>query len=86
MASTPRRVVVYTAAGCSLCGPAVDVVRDVGEQVALSLEVVDIGGDPELEAVYRAHLPVIEIDGVRAFTHFVDAEALRAWLGSRPAG
>ena len=34
---------------------------------------VDIGGDPELEARYRELLPVVEIDGERAFTYFVDA-------------
>ena len=71
---------MYTAEGCSLCGRALEVVREVGEEVELAVEVVDIGGDPELEARYREHLPVIEIDGERAFTHFVDPEALRARL------
>ena len=52
----------------------------MGEEVELAVEVVDIGGDPELEARYREHLPVIEIDGERAFTHFVDPDALRARL------
>ena len=44
------------------------------------LELVDIGGDPELEARYRELLPVVEIDGERAFTYFVPAEALAARL------
>jgi hypothetical protein len=39
--------------------------------------VVSIDGDPELEARYREHLPVLEIDGERAFTHFVEPGALR---------
>ncbi len=69
---------VYTAEGCGLCGRALEVVREVRDEVAFELEVVDIGGDPELEARYREHLPVIEIDGERAFTYFVDPEALRA--------
>ena len=68
---------VYTAAGCNLCERALEVVREVTGDV----HVVDIGGDPELEARYREHLPVIEIDGERAFTYFVDADVLRAWLG-----
>jgi glutaredoxin len=70
--------VVYTAEECGLCARALEVVHEVGEEVAFELEVVDIGGDPELEARYREHLPVIEIDGERAFTYFVDPEALRA--------
>jgi hypothetical protein len=41
---------------------------------------VDIGGDPQLEARYRAYLPVIEVDGVRAFTYFLSAGALRQRL------
>jgi glutaredoxin len=73
-------VVVYTADGCSLCGRALEVVREVREAVAFDLDVVDVGGDAELEARYREQLPVIEIDGARAFTYFVDAEALRARL------
>ena len=40
------------------------------------LEEVDIGGDEELEAKYREWLPVVEIDGERAFVYFVDQRAL----------
>jgi hypothetical protein len=68
---------VYTARGCSLCEPALQTVREVQEELRFALEVVEIDGDPELEARYREHLPVVEIDGERAFVHFVDADALR---------
>jgi len=74
------RVVVYTAADCGLCASALDVVRQVcGE----AFEVVDITGDPALEAEYRESLPVIEVEGERAFTYFVSAEALRRRLAPR---
>jgi hypothetical protein len=43
-------------------------------------ERVDIDGDAELEAAYRASIPVVEIDGERAFTYFVQPEALRRRL------
>jgi hypothetical protein len=52
-------------------------VRGVQAELGFELELVDIGGNPELEARYREHLPVVEIDGTRAFTYFVDANALR---------
>jgi hypothetical protein len=60
------------------------VVREVqgGGDVELDLELVDIAGDPVLELRYREHLPVLEIDGERAFTYFVDPEALRARLSA----
>jgi hypothetical protein len=47
------------------------------------LEEIDIGGDPELEARYREWLPVVEIDGERAFVYYVDAAALRRKLGHK---
>ena len=46
-----------------------------------NLELVDIGGDAALEAAYREYLPVIEIDGIRAFTYFVSVDALLDRLG-----
>jgi hypothetical protein len=42
-----------------------------------AFDEVDIGGDEELEARYREWLPVVEIDGERAFVYFVDPAALR---------
>jgi len=44
---------------------------------------VDITGDPELEARYREWLPVVEIDGERAFVYHVQPEGLRRKLASR---
>ncbi len=68
------RVVVFHADGCHLCERALEVVREVcGDDH----HAVDIGGDEDLERRYRPSLPVVEIDGERAFTYFVDAVALR---------
>jgi hypothetical protein len=47
---------------------------------AFELQEVDITGDERLEAAYREWLPVVEIDGERAFTYFVEPEALRRKL------
>jgi Glutaredoxin-like domain (DUF836) len=71
---------VYVAEGCDLCQAALEVVDRV---CAGDFERVDIGGDPELEAAYRASIPVVEVDGERAFTFFVQPEALRRRLQAR---
>jgi hypothetical protein len=39
------------------------------------LEEVNIGGVPELEERYREWLPVVEIDGERAFVYHLDETA-----------
>ena len=44
---------------------------------------VDITGNEELETRYREWLPVVEIDGERAFVYYVDAGALRRRLGAQ---
>lgn len=49
-------------------------------ELGFDLELVDIGLDPELEARYRESIPVVEVNGERAFTYFVDADALRKRL------
>jgi len=53
------------------------VVVAAREELQFDLAEIDITGDPALEARYRALLPVVEIDGKRAFTYFVPPEALR---------
>jgi Glutaredoxin-like domain (DUF836) len=52
-------------------------VQEVREEIAFELEEIDIGGDPELESRYREWLPVIEIEGERAFVYYVDPAAFR---------
>jgi len=46
-------------------------------------EAIDIGGDTALEAAYREWLPVVEIDGERAFVYRIPVAALRRKLGAQ---
>jgi hypothetical protein len=77
MSPIVRQVRLYHAAGCRLCERARAVVAAVRAEVPFELEEIDIGGDLELEAAYREWLPVVEIDGERAFVYHVDPAALR---------
>jgi hypothetical protein len=63
------------------------VLEAARADVPFDLETVDIGGDAELEARYREWLPVVEIDGERAFVYYVDPDAFRRKVGaqSQPA-
>ena len=75
-AGSIRSVVLYHAPGCHLCDRARGVLTDAG----VAFDEVDITGDEELEARYREWLPVVEIDGERAFVYYVDPGALRRRL------
>ena len=53
------------------------MVTGLQAELGFELREVDIGGDPALEAAYREWLPVVEIDGRRRFTYFVQPDAFR---------
>jgi glutaredoxin len=75
-----RDVVLYYAEDCHLCERARATVRALRSELGFELREVDIAGDPELEAHYREWLPVVEIDGERAFVYHVDPNGFRRRL------
>jgi glutaredoxin len=77
-------VTLYFAPDCSLCGPVHELLERLRPELGFELEEVDVSGVPELERRYRAWLPVVEIDGERAFVYGVEEHELRERLaGSR---
>jgi glutaredoxin len=77
---TAPKVRFIHAPECHLCAAARRVLESVRAEQPFELEEVDISGDDGLEARYRELLPVVEIDGERAFTYFVQPDALRRRL------
>ena len=63
---------MFHGQGCSLCERA----RAQLDRLGLEYDAVDITGDDALEARYREWLPVVEIDGERAFVYYIDEGAL----------
>jgi hypothetical protein len=53
------------------------VVAEIRQEIPFELEEIEIDGDSGLEARYREWLPVLEIDGERAFVYYVDPDAFR---------
>jgi glutaredoxin len=80
------RVVVYYADGCHLCERARDTLAEARRQHEFELEEVNIGGVPELEERYREWLPVVEIDGERAFVYHLDEAAFVRKLLAQSSG
>jgi glutaredoxin len=76
-------VVLYTAQACHLCERARAVLAELRQELEFDLTEVDITGDDELEERYRELLPVVEIDGRRAFVYYVLPDAFRRALRGR---
>ena len=80
------RVVVYYADGCHLCERVRGTLAEARRQHEFELEEVNIAGVPELEERYREWLPVVEIDGERAFVYHLDEAAFVRKLLAQSSG
>ena len=53
------------------------------EESGVPFDDVDITGDDDLESRYREWLPVVEIDGKRAFVYYIDPGAFRRKIAAQ---
>jgi hypothetical protein len=55
----------------------------VSASIAVTLRIIDISGDPELEARYGLEIPVLLVDGKKAAKYRVSQEDLIRILAGR---
>ncbi len=78
-------IVLYRAAGCHLCERAEAQLAELRDELGFEFLEVVIDGDPSLEARYREVIPVVEIDGERVCTYYVQPEPFRRKLAAAQA-
>lgn len=76
----PPRLRFLTRSGCHLCVEARRVVERVAEEERAGLEIVDVDSEAELAERYGEEVPVLFIDGAKAFKFRVEEEPLRRRL------
>ena len=69
------KVTLYTRAGCHLCDEVKQVIEAVRLRIRFDYEEFDIDTDPQLRLLYNEEVPVILIDGRKAFKFRVTAAA-----------
>jgi glutaredoxin len=74
------RVELYGKADCGLCDEAKEILDRVRGRIPFELEVRDVASDPELALRYGAEVPVVFIDGRKAFKYVVDEAELERKL------
>lgn len=79
------KVEIYSKADCPLCDEAKAVLEQVQRSIPFDLVEVDIRADPALFERYRYDIPVVFVDGRKAFKHHLDAREVEKRL-RRPAG
>ena len=79
----PSSVVLVTRAGCHLCEEAEPVVARLAGEAGVPFALRSVDGDPELQALWSDHVPVVLLDDVELCRWWVDEPALRRALHLR---
>lgn len=79
-------ILIYTRRHCCLCDEMKQVVHRVAQRYSLTVEEVDVDGSPELREKYTNEVPVLFIDGRKAFKYRVTARDLEARLARGGTG
>ncbi len=79
----PPVVTFYTRKGCHLCDEAKRVVKEARQCAEFEYQERDIDADPELRRLYNEEVPVIAINGAKAFKYHVDIETFLKKLAAR---
>ena len=77
---TPIEIILYERPGCGLCRSMLDTVHGLGTEFSLNVTCVDVDGDPDLKARFGAEVPVLFIDGRKAFKYRAGIDELRCRL------
>ena len=77
-----HQVTFYTRAGCPLCDKACAAVREgiALHHLPVALSITDIDNDPVLRAKFTDDVPVIYVNGLEAFRHYVTAGAFADYI------
>jgi glutaredoxin len=79
------RLTLYGRTDCHLCAEMRAIVEAVIQEIPATVEEIDVDGDPALAAAYGDQVPVLCVNGRKAFKYRVDASALRARLARERA-
>jgi len=74
------RLTLITRRGCHLCDLMAEVIEQVATAFPTSVEVRDVDGAPDLLAEYSEQVPVLLVNGRKAFKYRVTVRDLERRL------
>ena len=78
------KLTLYTRKGCCLCDEMKAVVHEVAANIPLELDEIDVDGSSELKDKFGDEVPVLFIDGRKAFKYRMTEKKLKSRLARRP--
>jgi glutaredoxin len=76
-----HEVVLYTRKECHLCEVVKESLERLRERAEFCLRVVDIDADEETRRLYNEEVPVVFINGRKAFKYRMDEQEFLRKLG-----
>ena len=67
-----HEVILYTRSGCHLCDEVKATLTRLEPRGGFTWKEVDIDSDPELRQKFNEEVPVVFIDGKKAFKYRMD--------------
>jgi glutaredoxin len=77
-------LILYTRKDCCLCEEMKEIVRQVAESFVFTLEEVDVDSSAELQEQYGNEVPVLLVNGRKAFKYRVTTRELESRLRKEP--
>ena len=75
-----HRLVLYSRSDCCLCDEMKTIVRQVGQKTSLDVEEIDVDSSADLREKYGEEVPVLFINGRKAFKYRLTAKQLSTRL------
>lgn len=80
MAEERVQVEMFSRPGCHLCDDALKVIEDARTRYAFGFRVINVDEDADRASTYGEEIPVIHINGSKAFKFRVDPSELERKL------
>lgn len=80
------QLTLYSRKDCCLCEEMKGVVKQVAGRLPLEMEEIDVDSAPDLQEKYGNEVPVLFIDGRKAFKYRVTEAELRKRLRREAVG
>jgi glutaredoxin len=78
----PRQVVIYSRKGCHLCEVVKESLSKLSRHGTFTWKEVDVDSDLELRRQFNDEVPVVFIDGRKAFKYRMDEREFLRRLAS----
>ena len=83
--SVLRQVVVYSRKGCHLCEIVKETLNKLHRRGGFSWREIDVDSDEDLRRQFTDEVPVVFIDGRKAFKYRIDSRQFLERLQDRSA-